>query len=176
MTRPRGRHPLLCTLALLASLGAGSTQAQVAGGDLSAGVWVFLHSEHERWPVLGGRLRFGVPTARTQVAVLASLAFDPVFGGSWQELGGALLHEPGTLGGHWWYLGGGYSALYASDGAASGFAHTAHALLGLRLGRGRQSKWELGGRFLLGPSRRRDDGTREPVRYVIVAVARRLGR
>lgn len=172
---PRTR-PIVCTLAVLASLGAGSTQAQIAGGDLSAGVWAFLHSEHERWPVLGGRLRFGAPTARTQVALLASLAFDPVFGGSWQELGGALLYEPGTLGGHRWSLGGGYSTLYASGGAASGFAHAAHALLGLRLGRGRESKWELVGRLLIGPSRRRDDGSREPVRYLAVAVARRLGR
>jgi hypothetical protein len=81
-THTRGICPGL--LASLPEIG----QPQVAGGGVSAGLWAFLYGEHERWPMLGGRLRFGAPTARTQVTVLASLAFDPAFGGSWEELGG----------------------------------------------------------------------------------------
>jgi len=154
---------------------APAAEAQVAGGDVSFGIWGFLYGEHERWPEIGGRLRFGKPGGRTQGALDAGLAFDPFYGGSWQMLGAMLLHEPGLLGRRLWYVGGGYTALYANGAAASGFAHGAEAVVGVHLGRGLRSRWSLETRLLIGPDRERDDGTQEPVRYGSIGFKIRLG-
>lgn len=164
-----------CAVALLAAGALRGAHAQVAGGDIRFGLWSFLHGEHERWPELGGRVRLGRDGSRTQAAINAGVAFDPVFGGSWQALGAMVLHEPGVLGRRLWYVGAGYTALYASGAGAAGFAHGAEALIGVHLGRGMRSRWSLESRLVVGPSRERDDGSREVVRYLAIGFARRLG-
>ena len=166
---------VLSALVLGAAACVDAAQAQVVGGDLRFGTWNFLHSEHERWPEIGGRLRLGRAGARTQLAVEGGVAFDFLFGGTWKALGVTVLHEPGPLGQRLWYLGAGYTALWASGGAATGFAHGAEGLVGVHLGRGPRSRWSVEGRLVIGPDRERDDGTHEPVRYLSVAFARRFG-
>jgi hypothetical protein len=174
-SRPVHRAIALCALGWVVA-GLGDTaKAQVAGGDLHFGTWNFLHSEHERWPEIGGRLRLGRPGARTQLAVEAGAAFDVLFGGTVEALGATVVHEPGPLGRRFWYIGAGYTALWATGGGATGFAHGAEGLIGVHLGRGPESRWSLEGRLVIGPKRERDDGTREPVRYLSVAFARRFG-
>jgi hypothetical protein len=170
------KHSLIVsTLVLGAAAGVDAAQAQVVGGDIRFGTWNFLHSEHERWPEIGGRLRLGRPGARTQLAVDAGAAFDFLFGGSVEALGAMVLHEPGPVGRRFWYIGAGYTALWATGGGAKGFAHGAEGLLGVHLGRGPRSRWSVEGRLVVGPDRERDDGTHEPVRYVSLAFARRFG-
>lgn len=164
-----------CVLAGLIAGALREARAQIAGGDIRFGTWNFLYGENERWPEVGGRLRIGRPGARTQLAVDGGVAFDFVFGGSWQALGAMVMHEPGVLGRRYWYVGAGYTALWASGGAPGGFAHGAQGLVGLHLGRGPQSRWSLEGRLLIGPGRTRDDATHEPVRYLSIGFARRFG-
>ena len=164
-----------CALAWSTAATVRPVDAQVVGGDIRFGTWSFLHSEHERWPEIGGRIRFGRAGARTQLAVEAGAAFDFLFGGSWEALGATVLHEPGLLGRRLWYLGAGYTALWANGGGATGFAHGAEGLVGVHLGRGMQSRWSVEGRLVIGPKRTRDDGTRESVRYLSIVFARRFG-
>jgi hypothetical protein len=171
-----GRCALGAGLALLvASTNPAHSHAQVAGGDVRAGIWAFMWGEHERWPELGGRLRFGAPGGRTQFAVDLGLAFDLLYAGTWQTLGATVIREPGLIGRHLWYVGGGYTALHASAEGATGFAHAAQALVGVHLGRGLRSRWSLESRFIIGPDREREDNTEEPVRYLSVGVDWRLG-
>lgn len=170
------RCVLAAGLALLvASTNPAHSHAQIAGGDVRAGLWAFLWGEHERWPELGGRLRFGPPGGRTQLGVDLGLAVDPLSGGTWQSFGAMVIHEPGLIGRHLWYAGAGYTALHASAEAASGFAHGAQALVGVHLGRGLSSRWSLESRFIIGPDREREDDTEEPVRYLSVGFDCRLG-
>lgn len=164
-----------CALAYALGGAVDTTQAQVVGGDVRFGTWNFLYGEHERWPEIGGRLRLGRPGARTQLAVDAGLAFDFAFGGSIQALGATVLHEPGVFGRRFWYIGAGYMALWAAGGAAGGFGHGAMGLMGVHLGRGADSRWSMEARLVVGPSRTRDDVTREPVRYLGLAFVRRFG-
>lgn len=63
------QHSLVVsTLVPGTAAGVGAVHAQMVGGDIRFGIWTFLHSEHERWPEIGGRLRLGWPAARTQLA------------------------------------------------------------------------------------------------------------
>jgi len=177
MTLVIGRCALVAAnlVMLMAASTPSNGRAQIAGGDLHVGLWAFLWGETERWPEVGGRLRFGSSGSRTQISLDAGLALAVPYGGSWESLGASVLHEPGVIGRRLWYLGAGYMALHASGAAASGFAHGAQALIGVHLGRWLQSRWSLESHLIVGPDREREDGTEEPVRYLTVGFNWRLG-
>jgi hypothetical protein len=179
VTSPRSRRPRqrfiglrsIVWTATVLGLAATPAQAQIRGAELNVGIFGLLYDQHERWPAVGGRLRLGKAESRIEVGVTGTVALDPVFGGSWSELAATVLNEPGFIGGRG-YWGAGYSLIDVSLGAGSGFAHGGQAVAGLRLGADSRSYWSAEGRLLIGPSRDRQDRTREPVRYVTFVVSR----
>lgn len=135
--------------AIAFAMGPTQVEAQVRGVDLGLGLTAFLYEPHERYPAVGGRLRLGPPDAPVEVALSGNVAFDPVYGAGWAEVGGTALRAPSSMGGQRWFWGAGYSVIQIDGGAGSGSAQGAHVLLGLGFGPGLCKPWSLEGRALI---------------------------
>ena len=155
---------------LLILLTATSAEAQLRAVDVGVGGCSFLYEPRERWPLVAGRLRFGAENAPREIALTGTWAFDPLFGATWSEFGASVLTGPRVLRGIV-YAGAGYSVLTIDMGAGSGSAHGAHGLAGVRLGGNGRRSVSLEARGLLGPARRRQDTSPEPVRTLTAVLS-----
>ena len=164
---------ILAWTAVVLTSGTTQADAQLRGVDLGLGLTSFLHDQHERWPALGGRVRLGPSEAPVEIALGGTAAFAPVWGGSWSEVAGTVMSARPSVTGRPWFWGAGYSVIQIDEGAGSGSAHGAHALFGLNLAPRARRAWSLEGRLLVGPSRERQDGGRDPVRAATVLVSHR---